>query len=145
MIQAPQSELLTQLGNLVGASGALHGAIMQLYTNNLVPGPNSQLSDFIPATFVGYAPSAALVWGTPYNDVSGAAAVQGGAVQFTCTASTTQELIYWYYVTDSAGTKLLFAESFTRPATITQPGDAVVVVPIYAQGQPPVVGAPQSP
>ena len=68
--------------------------------------------DLTQAAFTGYAESSAIAWGAPFIDDQKRAVVMGGSKQFTGGDAVDPETIYGYYVVNSAGTGLLFAERF---------------------------------
>lgn len=57
-----------QLEAMIATGGALDGAVLMLYKNDLTPTENTVYADLTPADFTGYAASAPLVWGDPYID-----------------------------------------------------------------------------
>ena len=131
----PYSEWLAILTALVATGtpgGAWNGAKVHLYQNNFTPVPGMTLASFTEADFTGYSASAAVVWNTPGFIPAGNAIVTGDNKQFTVGATPTVfNTIYGYYLTDGAGTTLLFARLFNAPITLSAAGQFIDVVPSY--------------
>jgi hypothetical protein len=124
---------VSMLTALTTTGKPLHAPIMKLFQNNYTPVHGTTLSNLTEATFVGYVASSAITFGTAYLNSQGYAEIDGPTTQFTCTASTTPNTIYGYWVEDGSG-NLLYAERFTAPQYITGSGQAVVVVPRFTLG-----------
>lgn len=136
----PVTVLDTMLSAIVGAGGALNGSKVILFTAPNVITPDVALGDLTLATFTGYAPSAAVVWGTVFRDDEGLARAVGSLVQFTSTDGAVQETIVGWGLTNGAGSALLYAQLLDVPVPINRGDQAIVIVPEYALGQQPVEG-----
>lgn len=76
-----------QLEALIAEGGALDGAVMMLFKNNVTPNDETVMADLTPADFTGYAVSDPLEWGTPYIDGdSGEWALSCAPVEFRSTS-----------------------------------------------------------
>lgn len=84
-------------------------AKLHLFQNNVTPTEDTVLTDLTEANFSGYAAA-----NLDYSAASGIAAhvatATPTAVVFTRAAGATSNSIYGYYVTNQAGTQLLWAE-----------------------------------
>lgn len=102
---------------------------LRLFENNYTPVEASVVGDFTEATFSGYA--AITLTGASWTLTTADPAVADYAQQ-TFTASAAGNSVYGYYVTNNAGTVLMWAERFTDgPYTITGNGDVVKVTPTF--------------
>jgi hypothetical protein len=114
------------MGKLVTA--LLNGGKIHLYTNNMQPGENSELTDFTEADFVGY-PSGGLTVATwpaaywlPDDDLVHVTSVH----QFQPTDGTMPQIIYGYFITDVDGL-LLYAESLPVPFNLVDENTALLL------------------
>lgn len=103
---------------------------VRLFQNNVTVGASTVLSDLTECTFTGYA-AAAPTWTTP--------ALSGGVptttpspagVGFTYSGGSTT-VVYGMYLTDSAGTKLYGATTFSSPVTLSTIVTSLTVYPTY--------------
>ena len=100
---------------------------LKLYKNNLTPASTDVLADFTEATFTGY--SAVTLTSGSWTITPGAptSAQQSSATTFSC-SGTTSELVYGYYLNQTAGTCLMWAERFSDgPYTIANSGDKIIL------------------
>lgn len=127
----PSPFLLTGLSALVAASAPFNGLKVDLFQNNLAPSRQTKLADVVVATFDGYAESGAITWSSPFYDVDGSALTIGSAtgVTFPMTGSTTPNVIYGWYMKDTAGTALALIDRFITSVGMSIIGDACPVVP----------------
>lgn len=134
MLKFPNAQALALLGVLVDVDGLLNGAKMKLFKNNLMPTPNSVIADFEIADFTGFSTSTALVWGTPYYQADGTPVVLAGAKTFIVTSAdpVVGNTIYGYYITDGAGTALLYSERFDSPVLMAIVGTGITVEPAFS-------------
>lgn len=96
------------------AMGApLNGAKAHLCTAGPVLGGNMTPADFTEATYDGYA-AASVTWGTPYTAGNGLSYVDA-LISIPQTGSVTPQTVLGYFITDTAGTHVLFAEYFPVP------------------------------
>jgi hypothetical protein len=102
---------------------------IHLYQNNYTPTTSSVLADFTAATFDGYIPQTISGWSSP-TVTAHVGLIQATAVVFTKAAGATPNSIYGYYVTDSGGTTVLWAELFsTGPFAMSATGSTITVTP----------------
>ena len=102
---------------------------LKLYQSNTTPGETDTTSTYTEATFTGYAEKTltGASWTVTNADPSEASYAEQ---TFTSSAGSQNQAVYGYYVTNSAGTVLLWAERFTDgPYTIVNNGDAIKVTP----------------
>jgi hypothetical protein len=99
-------------------SGPLHGALVNLAINQRNPTKNDAVSDWTPPTYADYAAVAA-TFGAAFQDANGNIGSDSALVSFQQTSTITNTLAYGYYVTDSTGDYLLFAEQFATPVSLT--------------------------
>lgn len=94
---------------------------VHLFINNVTPAENIVLIDFTEATAAGYG-AVTLTGGswTIETDLEGVTTAEYAEIEFTFTEGSTN---YGYFVTDSDGTGLLWAEKFTdAPHTLPSGG-----------------------
>lgn len=133
MLVQPNAISLEMIAALIAASAELDGVKVHLYKNNLAPTVNSVVADFVAADFTGYGVSSAVVWGTPGISQSGVPLVLGDVKEFLSTFPfTVPNTVYGYYVTNTAGSKLLFAEKFETPQIISTGNQQIIVVPAWS-------------
>jgi hypothetical protein len=121
--------------------GPLFGAKVHLYTAGPILGPRNLIADFTEAAYTGYT-SQTVTWGTPYFDVDGNGKIEGGVQSFILSADLTGPVtILGYFVTDTAGTGLKYAELFTAPQVIQFAGDAIVFILQYEEAPSPGTAA----
>ena len=130
MIVFPRGQVRAALGQLADTGNLLDDVVVRLFVNDIQPGQNSVLADFVEATFGGYAASAAVVWSDPYSLPDGSAVVDGGGFTVVCTGTPVDETIYGYYLTKSGvGGALVEAVRLATPIPIGQVGDGGTIVP----------------
>lgn len=100
-------ELLLEMIEDVIAGADYDEAKIHLYQNDYTPNDQSTLEDFTECDYTGYA-SQTITWSTAYYDENNVPLVSSGEKLFICTGSTSN-VCYGMFVTDAAGTKLLFA------------------------------------
>jgi len=121
-----RAQLLAMLAPWI--ADPLTGAEIQLYVNDVTPGPSSVLADFTEATFTGYAP----VTVTPPGDPD----IVGTKIQiplnqgfFQATADMTPiQTAYGYLVVD--GSDLLAAGRFDEAVDFATAGDYASFAPM---------------
>lgn len=132
MIVVPTGISIEILEELIAAGNLFDGALVKLFQNDFQPTKDSILADFTVATFSGYAASAAVAWSGPVLNTAGQPVIIGDLKLFTGTSPfTVSNTIYGYYVVDTAGTKLLWAERFALSQIIAAAGQSVQVVPTF--------------
>jgi len=125
---------LSSLAALTATGGPLAGVKVHLFQNNIIPGPGTQLTDFVDATFDGYAAQAAGTWGAPYYGPDGNAHVTAPGLQFQPTGSTTPNTIYGAYYTNTAGSALVGAVKFDNSIPMIDPTTGFVFEPDWMYG-----------
>lgn len=114
-----------------GTGGELNGGIVHLFVNDFQPTIDSVLGDFDEATFTGYAASTAIVWSETFRNSLGQAQTVGDTKTFILDAGEGQT-VFGYYVT--VGGALRYSERLPQPIPLAVPGNAAVIVPVYAFG-----------
>ncbi len=128
MLVFTQSGVSSFLAN--AAAGILAGSLVHLYQNNYVPTPLDVVANYTEATYTGYVAQAVLAasW-NPVVQPDGSAGLIGPGLFFNPTATTVANVVYGYYVTDSTGLILLWAEQFPAPVGMDGPGTGFTLVP----------------
>jgi len=111
--------------------GNIGGGTLRLFTAPTTVSKTRVFGDFTQATFTGYAGVvlATATWATAAVTANVAAATYGANVVFTKGVGAAQT-IYGWYLTDAGNTKLYACALFASgPYTVTNPGDAITVVP----------------
>lgn len=129
MIIVPNTVAASILTALVGVAGILNGALLKLFKNDVIPNVGTILADLVEADFTGYAASAAITWSVPVLGDDGLYRVIGDNKSFIAGSPlTVPNTIYGYYVTNGAGTVLLFAERYANSKIINTAHQAIVEV-----------------
>ncbi len=104
---------------------------LKLYSSNTTLSETTVVGDLTEATFTGY--SAVTLTGASWTVTSADPASASYAQQtFTSSAGSQNQNIYGYYVTNSGGTILLWAETFSDgPYNIVNNGDLIKVTPVW--------------
>lgn len=98
---------------------------LHLYKNNVTPSETDTVSTYTEDDGTGYA--AISLTGSNWDTTTTAGTASYAQQTFTYTAGTT---VYGYYVTDNAGTTLLWAELFSDgPYTIPSGGGTIKITP----------------
>jgi hypothetical protein len=122
----PKSEGLTVV-NAIVTLAAFVGAKLHLFSNNMTPTANNVLADFTECVYSGYAP-ATIVWSGAFYDINGIAVSSGGESLFAQVGAT-GDFCYGAFLTDSAGTHLLWAGNLDSPPfTFVSTGDTLPLV-----------------
>jgi len=130
----PTADLVATLTALI--SNMLTTCKVHLYTALANPiGPNSVLSDFTEANFIGYSSKTA-AFNPAYINAQGQAVSDSPLLQWQPTATTTPNVVLGFYVTDSASAILLWAGPLPNPQNMVQVTDALALVLQYVL-QPP--------
>lgn len=136
MIVTKRTILNALLGTMTGVGGALNGAKVHLYKTNVALSPDLDVGAFTEADFTGYAASSAITWGSPGYDVNNVPEVFGDMKTFNAgTPITVTNQVYGYFVTDGAGTALLYAEAFAGPVAVINADQMLAVIPRVSAGQ----------
>jgi hypothetical protein len=126
--------VVTQAGAQVllekGLDGLTATVDVHLYQNDYAPDPGTVLADFTEADYSGYTEETITPasWPIFFQGISQVVAVGPGIV-FTPNASTIANVIYGYYVTDSTGTRLLWAERFAEQKVMNGVTTGFTLVP----------------
>jgi len=100
---------------------------LHLYANNYTPVEGSLLANFTACSAAGYAVKTLAGASWTVTTTTGTTEAVYAEQTFTFTAS---QVVYGYYVTDSAATSLLWAELFTgAPFNIPSGGGSVKCTP----------------
>ena len=127
MLVVPQSGAKVLLEEAL--DGLTADVDVHLYKNDMAPTVFSELTDFEEADYDGYAEETVTPASWPvFNQGLGVVAVGPGIV-FTPTGGTTDNVIYGYYVTDTTGTRLLWAERFAEPKIMNGVTTGFTLVP----------------
>lgn len=117
-------ELLSRMVNL----NAPDDCILHLYTNNLTPAEGDTEGLYTESTGTGY--SAITLTGASWTVSTTGGVTTGSYPQVTFTYTGAEPNIYGYYVTDNAGTLLLWSERFSDgPYAIPSGGGSVKITP----------------
>jgi hypothetical protein len=106
------------------------GAVLHLSVTNFTPNQNTVLADFTEATFTGYAPSSAVVWGAPFLDAAGDAVSVGSAKTFVQTGVGVVNIVYTWYLETALGAYLC-GGALDTPVNFAAMGDGVTLVPTF--------------
>ena len=120
------------LENLVNKT-APDNLVIRLYKNNVTITNASVVGDFTVADFTGYASTgtagAVTLTGASWGAASGGS-IAYAEQTWTSSAGSQSSPVYGYYITNAAGTTLIYAEAFAgAPYTIVNNGDAIKVTP----------------
>jgi hypothetical protein len=128
MFVLARSVWLAMLGALATIPLAkLFGAApkMQLFTNNISPGPLNVVSDFTAPTWTGYADQAVTLAG-PYTNAAGLCFENVADVTWTGLLATESAIIYGYILKDSV-LGYLGGAKFDTPLTIQGTTGAIII------------------
>lgn len=115
-----------------GGPGALDGAKLKLFVNDVDPGRAAVIGDFTLATFTGGAPIAVSAWGEAHTDAAGNANVLGPVCQWDWDSGTA-ETVYGVVLTDAADNLLGYAR-LTEPKEMDDTSDSIAIVPRITLG-----------
>jgi len=101
-------------------------AILHLYKNNYTPVDTSVLGNFIEANFSGYN-FVTTAMGAAVEIGGKATSTDAAARLFTHNGGGTANSIYGYYVTDFAITKVVWAERFAAPISMSAVPDQISI------------------
>lgn len=117
------------LAALAGVGGAFNGAKVGLFKNNIAPNADTVLADLVTADFDGAAVSGPITWSAVVHNDSLEMRVLGSTQVFICTGDTTPNLIYGFYIVNSAGTELLYSMRYDSPQSMSEAGNFIAVTP----------------
>lgn len=102
--------------------------ILHLYTNNKTPAEDDEVADYTESTGSGY--SSETLTGSSWSVSTSGGVTTGEYPQVTFTYTGAEPDIYGYYVTDNAGSILLWSERFSDgPYAIPSGGGSVKISP----------------
>lgn len=114
------------------ALGASPSLKLRLFSNNVVVGPTTVLSDLTQASFAGYS-AASPAWGAPALVGTTAQIVPSPTnVDFSYSGGSTTT-VYGAYLTDAANTALFGATTFTTPFVFSPVVPVLSLYPVYTQ------------
>lgn len=128
----PNTAQLDLLNTMSAALAPWDGAKVHLYKAPVAIGPGMVLADFtaVAADFTGYTASAAVVWAAAFYQEDGTPVLTADLKTFTVGSPVvTTNTVYGYYLTDSAGTTLLWARQFDAPVVMGIAGQSLEVIP----------------
>lgn len=124
-IVIPPAQLLAEVALKVLEADYV-GAKLHLYSNDMTPTPASVLGDFTECVFSGYS-AKTVVWSAAFYDENNVPASSGGEALFTMSGAT-PDVAYGAFLTDTAGTKLLWSARLdTPPFSFVKTGDTLAV------------------
>jgi hypothetical protein len=130
-----KAQKLLVLAAMVAADGILDGAKLKLFKSDTQISPTMVVGDLTEANFPGYAAATPANWGTPFYRNSQEAVIVHESVQFTPNATvTTEQKAYGYYLTNAAGSTLIYAERFDEEVDMLDATTAVIVQPTVVYG-----------
>lgn len=128
-LKVPDVAEVTMLGAL--KAQLLSGARIRLFKNDIVPGDGDTASTYVEATFSTYSNQQLPNWGTPATS-GGVAVVSHPAVTWSVGSAGVGNNIYGYYVTDSLGNTLYYAERDpAAPVNMNVVGNTYSVTPQF--------------
>jgi hypothetical protein len=114
--------------DIIRAEWLVNKPLVHLYQNDFSPAVESVLADFLECDFPGYA-AGQISFAAAAIDDTDHAFLEADAIVFTANADPVDpQRMYGFYVTDSLGVDLLFAERFSRRAYIRLKGNQMSVV-----------------
>jgi len=101
---------------------------LRLYTNNRTPGEDDDIASYTESTGTGYV--AITLTGSSWTVATAGGTTTAEYAQQTFTYSGAEANIYGYYVTNSSGAEVLWAELFSDgPYSIPAGGGSVKITP----------------
>lgn len=129
MLKVPNDGELNLLDFLT--ANLFDGLELRLYQNNYTPTDSSQVSNFTECDFSGYVSQTITAW-TAAQIIAGHASSDAAQLTFTRSGGPTSNNVYGYFVTDSAGTKIYWAERDPyAPTSMSVSGDLFRVIPNF--------------
>lgn len=99
---------------------------LKLFKNNVTVAKTDTTSTYTESTAAGYSSATLTGSSWTFSTVNSVTTGTYPAVTFTYTAA---ETVYGYYVTNLAGTVLLWSEAFSAPCAIPSGGGSITVTP----------------
>ncbi len=126
----PNSTLMAELNELIAGTNLYVGGKMHLFKTPTAFTPNMDVSTFTEADFTGYAASPTVVFTAAFISPTGVPTISAPTVQFIGGSPlTVSNVVYGWYLTDAAGTTLLFCRTFDSPVNINVPLQGLDVIP----------------
>lgn len=108
----------------------LANSVLNLFQNDYTPNINTALGDLTVATFTGYAPVTLTAWSAPFLDAGGLVSIISPLAVFRPTASTVQNVIYGWYLTEMGGTLVSAGRFVEAPVSM---GSTLNVIQLNAR------------
>lgn len=108
-------------------AGLLASAEVGLYTNTHAPAAGDNVGVYTEPVWVGYARVVGPTWSAVAFD-GNIAFTEAEGLTYLVGSAPGAATVQGYFVTDSSGTLLLFAESFAGPVTPTEGVDMLLTV-----------------
>jgi len=113
---------------------------IKLFQNDLTPGPNTVVGDFVEADFSGYAVVAVNQVGIAWDDDDGNAAQSFDNAHFQGTTGAVTNTIYGWWMTGTidgvTANQLIQAKRFDTPIPVNGSMDAIDFIPLLKIGMP---------
>lgn len=119
--------LLTR--GIAGPAGGGQGDLIHLFTNNHAPSVTDVLADYTELAAGWYTPQGLAVWTAPAFAVDTSKTVN--APLTWTNAGGAAVTVYGYFVTNAAGTVLLWAEMDPNAPIVLNPADSYQVTPVF--------------
>ncbi len=130
-IKMMEKEELDALAARPSFSTVLNTGIAHLYQNDLSPGPQNEITDFVEATFTGYSAVNPAAW-QRYVDATDSRESLTTLSQFSFVVGAgpvTANTIHGWYYTNAAG-DLLFSQRFDNPIDMDVTGKVIFILPV---------------
>lgn len=129
-VTIPSVELQAILAALTTSGGEFDGARISFYSGTNTPSRTSVLGDFTAFSANGITANNAVTWGSVGVNDQGQAELLGNLQsQMTSNIPVPSATIGGYFVTDAGATKLLYAEAFSVPLTLSRANQPIAVIP----------------
>lgn len=126
-----RSAMLSLLTALKAVDKPLDGAKVHLFTDaGLTPTEDTVVGSFTEPDYAAYAAQTA-VWGTPLSLADGTGVLLAPALTFGVANATEATTVYGAFVTDTAGTVLLYSELFPNPYAMVDETRDLVYIPAF--------------
>jgi len=129
-VNVPNSTLMALLNEAIAGTNYYVGGKLHLFKTPVAFTPNMDVSAFTEADFTGYAASPTVVFTAAFFSPTGIPTISAPVVQFLGGSPlTVPNVVYGWYLTDAAGTTLLFWRTFDSPVSISLPLQGLDVIP----------------
>jgi hypothetical protein len=135
------AEVLTRMLTAALGASAINftNGLVNLFTNDVDPGPGAVTADFVAPTYTGYATPSLVLLGAVHDDAAGNVIQRAESVIFQPTDSAVSDVIIGYWVAGAWGggsTRVICYQRLPIPVTLASPLDALVIDPLVAINQP---------